>query len=181
MRVRIVLVALSCFSFGLVQACGDDTTTPPDGSTDGTVNDAPGQDVVTQDTGTQDTGTGDSATGDGGGTDGGGGTLTYVCDVDGGTVTSCAQCTGFPEPCAYCDTADASNVVGHCLQQGQNCGGGAPNNFGACGCGTDAGNCPESYQVCRAQGCRTCGESGNTDGLACKGGGSCTANTGTCQ
>ena len=185
MRVRIVFLALSCFSFGLVQACGDDTTTPPDGSTDGTVTDAPGADVVAQDTGTQDTGTGDSATGDSGGNDGGttdsgGGSLSYVCDVDGGTVTSCAQCTGFTQPCAYCDTADASNVVGHCVAQGGNCAAAAPNNFGACGCGTDAGNCPESYEVCRSQSCRTCGEN-QTNGLACKGGGSCTSNTGTCQ
>ena len=168
MRVRVVFLALSCFAFGLVQACGDDTTTPPDGSADVTVTDT----GTTQDTGTQDTGT----------TDGGGPTgLTFVCDVDGGTVTSCAQCTGFPQECVYCDQADASSFAGHCLAANQPCNGGAPNNFGACGCGTDAGNCPESFQVCRAQQCRTCGESGNTDGLTCKNGGTCNANDGGCN
>ncbi len=106
------------------------------------------------------------------------GVLQFTCGNT--TVADCSQCTGKTEPCVYCQQNNASVLAGVCAQLGQSCGANAPNGFALCSCnGNNVGACPEAFQVCRNQSCRTCSDSNNNGGLTCKGGGTCT--NGTCK
>jgi len=100
-------------------------------------------------------------------------TLTYQCGTK--TVADCSSCTNMPQPCVFCGS---SSLAGKCVQKGQSCTGGAPSGFSVCTC-TSAANCPESFDVCNKNQCRTCGDSTSDNTLACKGGGTC--QTGVCQ
>ena len=173
MHYRFVALSLAVVSWSLAQACGGDDSNSGDASPDGT---------------TSDTGTGnDSGTGNdtGTGNDSGGGGLQYRCGFgpDAGTVTDCAQCQGFPIECALCAVNDASVVEGRCGSLQGGCTVGGNTGFASCPCANgEAGTCPESYQVCRANGnngfgCHTCGEP-QTNGLTCENGGTCAIDAG---
>ena len=191
MRLRFALVAVSCVCWSFAQACGGEANVDIDGSTDGTTGgdtnppppqDSGGQDVVVADTGTQDTGTADA--GDGGtkpdsSTSG----LAYRCGLDGGTVTGCSQCAGNVQPCAYCQTLDASVLLGVCVPMHTDCYSNAvPIGYTTCSCaGGDAGACPESYQICNSFGrCHTCSDVYTNGGLKCENGGTCDYADGGC-
>jgi hypothetical protein len=106
--------------------------------------------------------------------------LVFQCN--GGTVSDCSTCSGMPEPCVFCSTANSSTLAGLCQQPGTSCFGAAPNGFALCACG--AGNpssCPRSYQVCRNGSCRTCAESINNANYTCNGGGKCNPADGGCS
>lgn len=105
------------------------------------------------------------------------GTLTFACGNQ--TVSDCAQCNGFPEPCVYCQQGNPSVLAGRCTTMSGSCFQGAPNGFALCTC-SNASTCPEGYQVCRNQTCRTCSDSTNNNGLTCKNGGSCNNLDGGC-
>ncbi len=194
MRWTAFLLGLSCVCWSLTQACGGDTGSGLDGSTDGTVGndvnnpppDSGGQDVVNNnDTGTSDTGTNDTGTSDASD----GGTITdsgiaYRCG-DSGTVTDCSQCTGFIQPCVYCAFTDASVHEGICTPFHTNCFNALPPNsaFVDCPCNNDASTCPESYQVCVGGGggrCHTCSDQTGNNGLKCENGGTCDYTDGGC-
>jgi hypothetical protein len=192
MRARVLLVAISCVSWAIVEACGGSTDDTLDGSTDGTTETTPpppdsgGNDVVNPD----DTGTGDTGTTDGGGdamptdaSDGGaqdsGTTIgTWKCGAT--TVTNCSQCTGYTQPCVYCAVTDASVLSGVCTLINSNCYTTIPTGYGDCAC-ADASTCPESYQVCTNFGrCHTCSDSTQNNGLSCENGGTCDSADGGC-
>ncbi|HSQ64446.1 MAG TPA: hypothetical protein VLM85_14580 [Polyangiaceae bacterium] len=197
MRLRFAFVGLcsvACASWMFAQGCGGDTSPADDGGSDGTTggdsNPPPpqdsGGDVNPGDTGAPDTGPGDA--GDGGvQPDGASSNVSFRCAVDGGTVTDCSQCQGFPQPCVYCETADASTLTGQCRTMGTSCFQNAPQGYGACPCSAgDASTCPESYQVCRSfannpYSCRTCSDSTNNNGLTCQNGGTCNNVDGGCN
>jgi hypothetical protein len=112
---------------------------------------------------------------------------TFSCN--GATVTSCAACANKPTECVFC--AFDGGHPGVCGPQGMYCNGSAPSGANVCTCnGTGMGSlaqCPAPFQVCTyVMGfpgmfyCQTCGEMGSDMGM-CKGGGRCSAATGTCQ
>ena len=191
MRLRSAFLALACVSWAFAQACGGDSGVDLDGSTDGTVFEAAppidsGNDVViiddtgTGDTGTPDTGTSDGSTADAsdGGTQIDSGIGTWKCGAT--TVSDCAQCIGYTQPCVYCSNADASVLSGVCTLINTNCFNSLPNGYQDCAC-TDASTCPESYQVCSGQGrCHTCSDSQNNATLKCENGGTCSYPDGGC-
>lgn len=98
-------------------------------------------------------------------------------------VTDCSMCTGFTQPCAYCNMADASDLRGACVQTGTNCAFSLPMGFQDCLCMT-AATCPESYQVCQNFGgggrCHTCSDTNTNNGLTCQNGGKCDFADGGC-
>lgn len=147
--------------------------------TDGAIISADGQsfdgDASSQDSSSADDGgdgsIGDKDSGDGGGSGG------FIC---GGTVVSdCSTCTGSPEPCITCDTS--GDPYAFCETPGGTCrNDGPPPYNNSCKCSAP-GDCFASFQVCQGNAnCHTCGEP-NSDGDACKGGGSCTASSATCH
>lgn len=112
---------------------------------------------------------------------------TFSCN--GTTVTSCANCTGKPVECVFC--ASDGGHPGFCGAQNMYCINSVPAGAMACTCNGGAqgnvGQCPAPFQVCTYSGgiggmfyCQTCGENGSNM-EACKGGGHCSASTGTCQ
>jgi hypothetical protein len=107
------------------------------------------------------------------------GSLAFGCG--NGTVTSCDQCNGMPEPCVYCAQGNATMLAGECVAAGTSCMGAIPNGFVFCQCGVTPNTCPETYQVCRNGGCRTCSESATNAFHACKGGGQCNPADGGCS
>ena len=108
----------------------------------------------------------------------GDGGLVFSCGS--GSVTSCTQCTGMPEPCVYCALNDAGVLTGVCLPMNGSCGNAIPPGFNRCPCASQS-TCPESYQVCRNGSCRTCSESTFNSGATCQGGGTCNAADGGCN
>ncbi len=190
MRLRTAFLGLSCFCWGFAQACGGDSGVNLDGSTDGTVqNDVTppppdsGNDVVNiPDTGPGDTGT-DTGTTQDGSTDGGvqdSGTANITSWQCGSvTVSDCSQCTGFQQPCAYCNFADASVLKGVCTQMYTGCQNAIPNGYQDCPC-QDASTCIEGYQVCTQFGgrCHTCTDNTQNAGLKCENGGTCSPDAG---
>jgi len=192
MRARLAFLALSCVSYGIVQACGGSVGTGADASTDGTVgNDAPisndASNDVTQpmDTGTtNDTGTPSDAS-DAGVDTGNPPITSWHCGT--AVVTDCSLCIGYTQGCAYCADNDASVLLGTCVEQGTGCGNGIPMGYNLCACTHDAGaaTCPEPYQVCLPitvmnSVCDTCGAVTTTNGLTCENGGQCDAVDGGC-
>ena len=105
------------------------------------------------------------------------GSLTFACGNQ--TVADCTQCNGFPEPCVYCQQGKPSVLAGRCTTTNGSCFQGAPNGFALCTC-NDASTCPEGYEVCRNQTCRTCSDSNSNNGLTCKSGGTCNNLDGGC-
>jgi hypothetical protein len=191
MRVRLVFTGFVCASWALAQACGGDSGTGIDGGDDGTVADVFQQpdnfvnDVVTN----PDTGD-DGSTTDGG-TDGSTGDASDgATTIDTGIamwtcgsvkVSDCSQCTGFTQPCAYCNMQDASVLSGTCVQTGDNCFNSIPNGFQDCPC-ADASTCPEAFQVCTNQGrCHTCTDSVQNNGLKCENATTCQIDAGGCK
>jgi hypothetical protein len=192
MRVRLVFTGLVCVSWAFAQACGGDSSTD-DGGADGTTNDVIQQpdnfvaDVVTN----PDTGGDDSSTSDGG-TDGS--TTSDASDgattIDTGIaqwscgsvkVSDCSQCTGFTQPCAYCNFQDASVLSGVCVQTGDNCANSIPQGYQDCVC-ADASTCPEAFQVCTQQGrCHTCSDMQTNNGLKCENALTCQYDAGACK
>jgi hypothetical protein len=191
MRVRLVFTGLVCVSWCFAQACGGDSSTD-DGGTDGTT-----QDVVQPDNFVNDvvTNPDTSPPDDGSTTDSSdGGTTTDASDgattIDTGIamwtcgsvkVSDCSQCTGFTQPCAYCNVQDASVLSGACVQTGTNCLNAIPNqNFQDCVCSPgDASTCPEGFQVCTTNGrCHTCTDSTQNNGLKCEDNLTCQADAG---
>lgn len=186
MRYQPALVVLSLFGYAVAQGCGgsSDDTNPNDGGNDTTTVDSPTNDVAVMDTGTNDTGTDDTGSDAGtdsatdAGQDSGPNISIWMCGT--ATVTDCSQCTGFTEPCAYCNIMDASVLSGACVQTHTSCANVIPNGFQDCLCG-DAGPCPENDQVCTAFGrCHTCEDTNTNNGLACHGGGTCDYADGGC-
>jgi len=195
MRLRFVWLGVSILSLGVAGACGGADATGDDGGTDsGTGEDAtldsapPPQDGSTDDVVT----TPDSSADDGATTtdanDGGSaqdtGVAIGIWKCGATTVTDCAQCTGYTQPCAFCGVADASAVTGVCTLINDNCVNYVPQGYQDCTCG-DASQCIESYQVCTQFGrCHTCTDNGATQGgnggLACTGGGTCHPLEGGC-
>ena len=186
MRLRFAFFALTCVSWGLVQACGGDSGVDTDAGQDVTVNDvsqpppdsSPPDVVTTPDTGTDaDTGdvvtTTDATTQDSGANIG-----SWKCGSV--TVADCSQCTGFFQPCAYCSVTDASVVTGVCTQIYTNCLNAIPNGYQDCPCTPgDASTCIEGYQVCSQQGrCHTCTDSVNNNTLKCENDLTCAADAG---
>jgi hypothetical protein len=187
MRLRSAFLGVTCVSWAFAQACGGDSTTD-DGGADVTVNDVvqqpdtSGNDVVTPpDTGTDDTGTDtgtDGSTSDA--SDGGVQQDTGIAMWKCGSVnvTSCSQCTGFTQECAYCSFTDASVLSGVCTQIYTNCANAIPQGFQDCPC-ADASTCPEAFQVCTQQGrCHTCTDNATNNTLKCENGGTCAADSG---
>jgi hypothetical protein len=194
MRIKLAWAFLSCAAYALVR-CGGDNGVNLDGGLDVTMNDVtPGSDasndVMQNDTGNpNDTGTG-TDTGGSDASDGGtamdsGGSNIGSWTCGNATVTDCSQCIGHTQPCVYCANMDASALAGICVQQGTGCGNGTPTGYNLCKCNTDAGVCPEAYQVCLFAGtaysvCDTCGAVNQTNNLTCKSGGKCDAFDGGC-
>jgi hypothetical protein len=148
------------FALALAGCTQDFNVFLSDASTGGdATTDAPGNDSATDATPPQDAGP-----------------LTFTCGTQ--TVADCSQCNGFFQPCVYCGTGSA--LAGRCVQTGTSCTGGAPSGFASCTC-TTASTCPESYEVCRNGSCRTCTDSFNNAGQACKGGGTCAPLDGGCK
>lgn len=186
MRIRLISTSLLCASWALAQACGGDTGTGLDGGDDGTVPDVfqqpdtSGNDVVTNpDTGpVDDSGTDTGTTTDA--SDGGTTIDTGIAQWNCGSVkvSDCSQCTGFTQPCAYCNFQDASVITGSCVQQGTNCQAAIPQGFQDCPC-ADASTCIEGFQVCTAFGrCHTCTDNPQNNGLKCEDGLTCQADAG---
>jgi hypothetical protein len=187
MRLPSAFFTLTCVCWAFAQACGGDSLID-DGGTDGTTNDVAqqpdtsGNDVVTTDTGTDDTGT-DTGTTDGSSTDASDGGVqqdTGIAKWQCGSVTvsTCSQCTGFTQPCAYCSTTDASVLSGVCTQTSTNCLNVIPQGFQDCPC-ADAATCPEAFQVCTQQGrCHTCTDNTTNNTLKCENGQTCAADSG---
>lgn len=200
---RLFVLGCSLGSLVVAQACGGDDSSNVDGSADGAPSDGTVADVNSNpdtgsdtgsDTGT-DTGTGgDTGSDTGTGMDAGGGKITqWMCG--NATVSDCTQCIGHTQPCVLCNTMDASDLQGSCVQSGTTCGvGGFMAQFQQCPCPTkDASACPEPFQVCYTTGgmfggsvCLTCGEPAGgfmmnaTNGLTCENGGKCDAVDGGC-
>ena len=152
-------------NFGIFEPDGGadattDGTPPPDASSDG-AHDASDDGAIT-----------DAPTDTGGG-------LVFACGT--GTVSDCAQCSGMPEPCVYCEQTNAAVLAGVCEPEGMTCIGAAPNGFASCQCGFNPAPCPEGYQVCHDNVCQTCADSLQNNGHACKGGGQCNAADGGCS
>jgi hypothetical protein len=106
---------------------------------------------------------------------------TYLCN--GAQVASCASCTSGTLDCVFC--GQAGTHPGFCGTKGQYCQNSAPPQTGPCTCG--GGNvaaCPAASQVCtfitNQFYCQSCGEMGSGT-HACKGGGTCNEQTGTCS
>ena len=191
MRLRWLALTASCLGYAVVQCGGDSGTGDggPDATTDApTVDTSPPQDsntneVVTNETGTNDSGTtdGGSDTGTSDASDGGGGKTITSWSCGNTTVSNCTACVGFTQPCAYCNMADASDLVGACIQTGTNCFTTIPNGYQDCPCNMDASTCPESYQVCTNAGrCHTCSDNNTNNGLTCENGGKCDYADGGC-
>lgn len=191
MRVRLVFTGLVCASWVFAQACGGDGGTDIDGGGDVTVNDV----ITTPDNFVNDVVT-NPDTGDDGST-GDAGTDAVADASDGATtidtgiaqwscgsvkVSDCSQCTGFTQPCAYCNFQDASVLSGVCVQTGQNCQFSIPQGFQDCTC-TDASTCPEAFQVCTTNGgrCHTCSDNATNNGLKCEDGLTCQFDAGACK
>jgi hypothetical protein len=193
MRIRLMFTSLVCVSWAFAQACGGDSGTD-DGGSDGTTGndvitqpDIVTQDVVTNpdtgpdDTGVPDTGPGDTGPGDA--NDGGTTVDTGIAQWTCGSVkvADCSLCTGFTQPCAYCNTQDASVLSGVCVQTGQNCFNTIPNGYQDCPC-ADASTCPEGFQVCTNAGrCHTCTDSTQNNGLKCEDNLTCQIDAGGCK
>ncbi len=103
------------------------------------------------------------------------------CPV-GGTVTDCAQCSGYPLLCAMCKTGAVEYI---CVPKGSGC----YDTYRTSGydwCRCSAGNpaaCVLPQQECNSYGggvCVTCGER-QTQGFPCKGGGTCNEGMAKCQ
>jgi hypothetical protein len=195
MRLRFICLLGSVACLGVAAACGGadqlaDDSGIDSGGNDATVDVTPpppdsGTDVTVDDTGTGDTGTGDTGATDGGTTQDSGVTIgTWKCGAT--TVTDCSQCTGYTQPCAYCNTLDASVVTGVCTQLNTSCfNNQIPQGYQDCNC-ADASDCIESYQVCVAFGqggghCHTCTDGTGNNGLTCNGGGTCAPDAGGCK
>ena len=187
MRVRLISTGLVCASWALAQACGGDSGTGLDGGDDGTVADVVQpdnfvNDVVTNpDTGDDGSTGGDASDGGTGDASDGATTIdTGIAQWSCGSVkvADCSQCTGFTQPCAYCNVQDASVITGSCVQQGMNCQMAIPQGFQDCPC-ADASTCIEGFQVCTAFGrCHTCTDSTQNNGLKCEDGLTCQADAG---
>jgi len=186
MRVRLFLTGVVCVSWAFGPGCGGDSSTD-DGGSDVTVNDVITQpdnfvdDVVTNPD------TGDDSSADGG-TDGAitdasdGGTVidTGIAQWTCGSVkvSDCSQCTGFTQPCVWCNFQDASVITGACVQTGDNCSNSIPQGFQSCNC-ADASTCPEAFQICSGFGrCHTCTDNTTNNGLTCQNGQTCAADAG---
>lgn len=199
---RFALLSVWVGSVVVAQACGG-TTDTDDGGLDGSTDDVtttqdnfvppadtgPDDVVVPDDTGTGDGGT-DAIAIDAGPDSGGKPITSWTCGNT--TVSDCSQCIGHTQTCVYCANADASVVSGTCVQFGTGCGNTVPNGFDLCTCPrTDGGVgvCPEPYLVCLPVSqnpqnpgvCDTCGAVTTTNGLACQGGGKCSADSGACN
>lgn len=143
-----------------------DVFTPDGGASDGS------SDVAT-DTSPKDSAS-DVAPNDGGTGDG---ALAFACGTNG-TVSDCAQCSGQPEPCVFCNQQNPSMLAGRCVAANASCFGVQPQGYGFCACTNSASACPEAYEVCRMGFCRTCTDSTNNAGLTCKSGGACSPDAG---
>ena len=191
MRLRLLVVMGSLVSFGVFQACGGDDTldggadgSPPDATVDNFVPPPDSGNDATpppDDSGTVDASDGSASDASDGGSAQDGGTTIATWQCGATTVSDCAQCTGFTQPCAYCNMQDASVVSGVCTLIHSNCLNSIPQGYQDCTC-QDASTCPESYQVCTLQGrCHTCSDSTQNNTLKCENGGTCTPEAGTCQ
>ena len=190
MRVRLIFTGLVCGTWAFAQACGGDTGTGIDGGDDGTVADVfqqpdtSGADVATPDTGPDDSSTGNDVTVTDA-SDGGTTIDTGIAQWNCGSVkvSDCSQCTGFTQPCAYCNFQDASVITGSCVQEGTNCANVIPQGFQDCPCiAGDASTCIEAFQVCTQQGrCHTCTDSTFNNGLKCEDGLTCQIDAGGCK
>jgi hypothetical protein len=108
----------------------------------------------------------------------------YSCN--GQPVTSCAACGNNTVECIFC-AADGGHP-GVCGAKGQYCQTSQPPNASVCNCPgtTGAASCPAPFQVCSTIGfpptnyCQACGELGSGN-EACKGGGTCNQQLGTCN
>lgn len=98
------------------------------------------------------------------------------------SVDDCSKCTGFPQPCAYCNAFDASDMVGVCTTLHSTCLGSIPNNHTECTCITGSASvCPEGYEICDGMHfCHTCSDKATNDGLTCQNGGKCHYDDGGC-
>jgi len=187
MRGRLVFLGFACLSWSLAPACGGDGGTDIDGGDDGTVADVVQPDNFVNDVVTNpDTGDDSSAadTGTDGGvtdaSDGSTGVDTGIAQWTCGSVkvTDCSQCTGFTQPCVWCNFQDASVITGACVQTGTNCSNVIPQGFQSCVCG-DASTCPEAFQICSGFGrCHTCTDNTQNNGLTCQNGLTCAADSG---
>jgi hypothetical protein len=170
---RHLLLLGSCMAPALGACTQDFGIFEPDGSADATTDGIP----TDASSDSRSDGTGNDATNDAP-TDTGGG-LAFACGT--GTVSDCAQCSGMPEPCVYCEQTNAFVLAGVCEPEGMTCQGAAPNGFASCQCGFNPALCPEGYQVCHDNVCHTCADSLQDNGRACKGGGQCNAADGGCN
>jgi hypothetical protein len=107
--------------------------------------------------------------------------MSFKCG-DTNVVTDCAQCTGATQPCVYCNATTATQMVGICTVLHSNCIGAIPAGYQDCPCGGNVSKCPEAYQICNQTGsCHTCSDATGNNNLACNGGGTCNATTGSCM
>lgn len=107
----------------------------------------------------------------------------YTCPGQTQPVTSCAGCGNNPVECVFC--GQDGGHPGVCGAKGGYCSSSAPPNAAVCNCvGLNPAFCVAPSQVCTMIGpgdyCQACGEMGS-DGRPCKGGGKCSAATGTCS
>lgn len=100
---------------------------------------------------------------------------SFACGA--GSVASCADCPGSPEPCLTCDNAGATSTP-FCAAAGANCRDVAPAPYkNGCPCGGGVATCPGSFHTCHGGNfCHTCGEP-LSSGDPCKTGGVCSGTT----
>ncbi len=110
----------------------------------------------------------------------------FLYDCPGGVpVTSCATCTGHPTGCLFCDALGGSALKGSCLQASEACYYNVPVGWKICRCAPPSTTgCPATAnQVCNTFDngyCQPCGDQ-YSNGFACRGGGTCSQATATCQ
>ena len=105
---------------------------------------------------------------------------SFICGT--GTVSDCANCAGFTQPCITCDSTGTKSPP-FCVVAGDSCRANPPPGYSTftngCDCTNGVSTCPANYQVCHnGQFCHTCGEP-MSSGETCKQGGTC--NGTTCQ
>jgi len=107
------------------------------------------------------------------GTTNGGVITSWVCGP--ASVADCSKCAGYPQPCAYCNAFDASDLVGVCTTLHSTCLNAIPNNHTECTCLTgSASACPEGYEICDDMHfCHTCSDNASNEGRTCQNGNKC--------
>jgi hypothetical protein len=108
----------------------------------------------------------------------------FACPTTDAAVSDCASCPNRPIACADCPTLGSGGPVFFCTSHNAACVSSAPKGYGYCKCPSgDAQACELPLAQCNPYMggvCVTCGEN-QTNGYACKQGGTCDQSQSTCN